>query len=298
MTDPVQLLKNDAMRVTAWLDSYFTKIGDKPAAKLLSAMRYSALNGGKRMRASLVLSAARMAGQTCDETAYLAVAGAVEMIHAYSLIHDDLPAMDDADLRRGVAACHIKFDEATAILAGDALQTEAFTVLSSAGLAVDAECQLKLISILAQASGHAGMAGGQMLDLLAETTSPNLEQTQHMQELKTGALICASAMMGTLIGGGDLKMQRAVNRYASQLGFAFQIADDLLDYQADARQLGKPAGRDAEQGKASFVDLLGETQAREKANALVEGACESLSEYGERADALCSLARFAIDRNH
>ncbi|MGC6473862.1 MAG: polyprenyl synthetase family protein [Candidatus Puniceispirillaceae bacterium] len=276
-------------------------LASSPAAPLLAAMRYSAMNGGKRVRASLVLSAARLASGSSESTApsaHLAVAGAVEMLHAYSLIHDDLPAMDDAEVRRGVPSCHKAFDEATAILAGDALQTEAFSVLSQEGLLEEPARQLQLVSVLAAASGASGMAGGQMLDLLAETTTPDLQQTQTMQELKTGALIKASAMMGVLVGGGNEAMLADVERFSSYLGLAFQIADDLLDYQADAEQLGKPAGRDAEQGKASFVDLLGLEEARRQADNLIEKACASLDKYGTAGEGLRGLAHFVINRNH
>jgi len=295
------ILQQDAEQTSAWLEDYFNRLDKAGAPHLLAAMRYSAMNGGKRVRASLVLSAARLASGGKTGTvlpAHLAVAGAVEMLHAYSLIHDDLPAMDDADMRRGVASCHKAFDEATAILAGDALQTEAFSILSSPGLMADAEQQLRLVSILAAASGQGGMAGGQMLDLLAETGTPDLAETRKMQELKTGALIQAGAMMGAIVGGGDEKLIKAVEGFSSHLGLAFQIADDLLDYQADAGQLGKPAGRDAVQGKASFVEFLGLAEARAKADSLIAEACASLNDYGAEADGLRKLADFVINRNH
>ncbi len=294
------ILQQDAEQTSVWLEDYFNRLDSAKAPHLLAAMRYSAMNGGKRVRASLVLSAARLASANTGAPlpAHLAVAGAVEMLHAYSLIHDDLPAMDDADLRRGVAACHKAFDEATAILAGDALQTEAFSILSRPGLMADAEQQLRLIAILAAASGQGGMAGGQMLDLLAEAGTPDLAETRKMQELKTGALIQAAAMMGAIAGGGDEKLVKAVERFSSHLGLAFQIADDLLDYQADAEQIGKPAGRDAVQGKASFVEFLGLEEARAKADSLIDEACASLDDYGAQADGLRGLADFVINRNH
>ena len=206
--------------------------------------------------------------------------------------------MDDAELRRGVASCHKAFDEATAILAGDALQTEAFSLLSAPGLMADARRQLDLCAVLAAASGVGGMAGGQMLDLQAETFALDLAETKIMQELKTGALIRASAVMGVIVGGGDAHMQNAVDKFASHLGLAFQIADDLLDYQADADQLGKPAGRDSEQGKASFVELLGLEEARQQADRLIAEACASLDMFGNAADGLRGLAQFVINRNH
>ena len=299
MVNIPQLLQQDAVQTSAWLDEYFASLNTVSAQNLLAAMRYSAMNGGKRVRASLVLSGARLASsQHAYQPAHLAAAGAVEMLHAYSLIHDDLPAMDDAELRRGVASCHKAFDEATAILAGDALQTEAFSLLSAPGLMADARRQLDLCAVLAAASGVGGMAGGQMLDLQAETFALDLAETKIMQELKTGALIRASAVMGVIVGGGDARMQNAVDKFASHLGLAFQIADDLLDYQADADQLGKPAGRDSEQGKASFVELLGLEEARQKADRLIAEACASLDMFGNAADGLRGLAQFVINRNH
>ena len=323
MVNIPQLLQQDAAQTSAWLDGYFDSLNTVSAQNLLAAMRYSAMNGGKRVRASLVLSGARLASsqqsdqpssqpsdqassqpsnqpssQQAYQPAHLAVAGAVEMLHAYSLIHDDLPAMDDAELRRGVASCHKAFDEATAILAGDALQTEAFSLLSAPGLMADARRQLDLCAVLAAASGVGGMAGGQMLDLQAETFALDLAETKIMQELKTGSLIRASAVMGVIVGGGDARMQNAVDKFASHLGLAFQIADDLLDYQADADQLGKPAGRDSEQGKASFVELLGLEEARQQADRLIAEACASLDMFGNAADGLRGLAQFVINRNH
>ena len=295
----VEQLAADAGSVSAWLKTWFD---DQPniAPRLSEAMAFSALNGGKRMRASLVLSSARLAAaqNTGQVGNALAVAGAVEMLHAYSLIHDDLPAMDDAETRRGQPSAHIKFDEATAILAGDALQTAAFEVLSSTTCHADAEIRCQLVAQLAKASGLSGMAGGQMLDLQAETGEFSLEQTSSMQALKTGALIRASAVMGGICGGGDQQLQDNLARYATDLGLAFQIADDLLDYQASADDLGKPAGRDAETGKASYVSFYGLDGARQKAETLVSNACAELEPYGVSAAPLLALAQFSIDRTH
>ena len=303
MTDVKAILSQDAARVDLWLSAHFDqRAAAGTAPRLVDAMRYSALNGGKRMRASLVLSAARMAkqlsGQPANCTDLPAVAAAVELIHAYSLVHDDLPAMDDAELRRGVAANHIAFDEATAILAGDALQTEAFYILSAPSLCADSSVQVKLVRLLSFASGDQGMAGGQMLDLLAEETRLDLAQTRQMQDMKTGALIKAAAVMGVVAQGGTDELEQATSAYAQALGFAFQIADDLLDYDASPEALGKPAGRDAEQGKASLVSLLGLAEARQMAEHLIEQAAGQLKPYGGAADELIALARFAIDRNH
>jgi len=286
------VLSADAAGVAQWLQTYFQTM-NAPAPHLSEAMSYAALNGGKRVRASLVLSAARLAGD-----AHLAapVAAALEMVHAYSLIHDDLPAMDDADTRRGMPATHIAFDEATAILAGDALQTEAFSVLTTKLEDLPADRTLSLIRILADASGVHGMAGGQMLDLQAEKMIPDLTSTRAMQELKTGALIRSAAVMGVIVGGGDKVMQDNIGQYADRLGFAFQIADDILDYRSTREALGKPVGRDAEQGKASFVLLLGLAQAEQKAAELIEEAIALLEPYASRADELKALAAFSIHR--
>ena len=303
MTDVKAILSQDAARLDQWLSAHFDqRAAISSAPRLVDAMRYSALNGGKRMRASLVLSAARMAeqlnGQPANCTDLAAVAAAVELVHAYSLIHDDLPAMDDAELRRGVPANHIAFDEATAILAGDALQTEAFYILSAPSLCADPSVQINLIRLLSFASGDQGMAGGQMLDLLAEEACFDLAQTRHMQDMKTGALIQAAAVMGVVAQGGADHLEQATSAYAQALGFAFQIADDLLDYGADPEALGKPVGRDAEQRKASLVSLLGLAEARQMAADLIDEATGQLKPYGRAADELIALARFAIDRDH
>ena len=286
------VLSADAAGVTRWLEIYFRSM-NAPAPVLSEAMSYAALNGGKRVRASLVLSAARLAG---DARLAEPVAAALEMVHAYSLIHDDLPAMDDADTRRGMPATHIAFDEAIAILAGDALQTEAFSVLSTKLDDLPADRILALIRILADASGVHGMAGGQMLDIQAETMVSDMNRTRAMQELKTGALIRSAAVMGVIVGGGDEAMQNNIGDYADRLGFAFQIADDILDYRSTGEVLGKPVGRDAEQGKASFVVLLGLEQAEQKAAELIEEAIALLAPYASRADELRALAAFSIHR--
>jgi farnesyl diphosphate synthase len=303
MTDVKALLSRDAACLDRWLNEYFDRcqaVATTPY--LVRAMRYSALNGGKRLRASLVLSAARMAKQLSGLPAACAspeaVAASVELIHAYSLIHDDLPAMDDSELRRGIAANHIAFDEATAILAGDALQTEAFSILSTPELCDSASMQLKLIQLLSKASGVQGMAGGQMLDLAAAEQPFDLAQTRHMQDLKTGALIKAAAVMGVVAGGGTSAVEQATGCYAAALGFAFQIADDLLDFNADSSTLGKPSGRDAAQGKASLVTLHGLEEAREMAAELIAEAVEHLRPFGKTAHELTALAYFAIDRDH
>lgn len=301
-------LAADGDAVGDWLSRWFDAQPDT-APRLRDAMAYSVLNGGKRMRASLVLSAARLARSRSEHSSAsatgdpLAVAGAVEMLHAYSLIHDDLPAMDDADTRRKQPSSHIAFDEATAILAGDALQSAAFEVLCDERCHPDAQIRCQLVSCLAKASGLAGMAGGQMLDLQAESDSFSLDQTSEMQALKTGALISASAVMGGICGGdagsgSDGDMIARLAAFAKDLGLAFQIADDLLDYQGTTKHLGKPAGRDAQTGKASYVAFFGVDGARKKAEKLVSDACAHLAIYEDDAAPLLMLAQFSISRAH
>ena len=296
-------LAADARCVTQWLEAWFAR-QDAAADRLAEAMSHGVLNGGKRLRASLVLSSARLAAAhegASDAKAQgqpEAIAAAVEMLHAYSLIHDDLPAMDDAELRRGQPATHIAYDEATAILAGDALQTAAFEILASADTHPDAKIRCQLVSCLAKASGLAGMAGGQMLDLQAEQTRFSLDQTTQMQAMKTGALIRAATVMGGIAGGASETMISALADYADAIGLAFQLADDLLDYQAESTELGKPAGRDAEAGKASYVHFYGVEGTREKAEALVEVAAKALAPFAKDAEPLLELAQFSINRTH
>ncbi len=286
------VLSADAAGVAEWLETYFQTM-NAPAPHLSEAMSYAALNGGKRVRASLVLSAARLAGD-----AHLAapVAAALEMVHAYSLIHDDLPAMDDethgAVCRRPISLLMRQPQFWQAMLCKQKL----FSVLTTKLEDLPADRTLSLIRILADASGVHGMAGGQMLDLQAEKMTPNLTSTRAMQELKTGALIRSAAVMGVIVGGGDKVMQDNIGQYADRLGFAFQIADDILDYRSTGEALGKPVGRDAEQGKASFVLLLGLAQAEQKAAELIEEAIALLEPYASRADELKALAAFSIHR--
>ncbi len=303
MTDVKAMLSRDAACIDSWLSTYFDKCeATANAPHLVKAMRYSALNGGKRLRGSLVLSAARMAEHINGNIdAYFnpaAVAASVELMHAYSLIHDDLPSMDNAELRRGVAANHILFGEAAAILAGDALQTEAFAILSAPDLSKCASAQLKLIHLLSHASGFRGMAGGQMLDLSALEQRFNLGDVRQMQDMKTGALIQAAAVMGVVAGRGSFTLEQAVGHYADALGFAFQITDDLFDYDSDPSILGKPSGRDSEQGKASAVTLLGLAEARKMAVDLINEASDFLRPFGDAADEMIALALFAIDRDY
>ena len=274
---------------------------DGPATLLRDAMAYGVLNGGKRMRAALVFGAARMAmGAQTDmapSEAMLRTAAAIECLHAYSLVHDDLPAMDDAATRRGQPSCHIEFDEATAILAGDALQTMAFEILSDPRTHSDAAIRIQLVATLAKAAGMQGMAGGQMLDLQAEQKDFDLRQTQQMQMMKTGALMSCAVICGGIVGGASPKLLAAQTSFAQHLGLAFQIADDLLDYAGDASVMGKPAGQDANRGKAGFVALMGLEEARQAAHRMIADANAELAPWQNLAEYMQSLATFAITRN-
>ena len=290
-----QSVSDDATAIETHLDRLFDGMNG-PATRLSDAMRYATMNGGKRLRGCLVLAAARLANGGILPNGAMNVAASVECLHAYSLIHDDLPAMDDSDTRRGKPSCHIAFDEATAILAGDALQTMAFDLLAMPATHDDGAARAALVLALAGAAGLDGMAGGQMLDLEAESREMSLDEVRQMQAMKTGALIQYAAAAGGIHAGADDVLQPALERYARDLGLAFQIADDLLDYDGDAALLGKPAGQDADRGKGSFVVLMGLAPARQAAEQLIAEAEAALEPWGAAADPLRSIARFAIER--
>lgn len=277
------------IEVQAELDRAITAL---PPGDLRDAMAY-AVNGGKRLRAFLVMESARLHGVSDD--AALPVAAAVEALHAYSLVHDDLPAMDDDDLRRGQPTVHVKWTDATAILAGDALQTLAFQLLTDPRIGAP-DAQVRLVSALAQASGAAGMVWGQALDIAAETagTPLDLDAITELQGGKTGALIRFAATAGPLIAGDD---PAALDRYAVALGLAFQIADDILDVTGDEAVTGKRVGKDAGAGKATFVSLLGLNGAQAEARRRVAMGTDALSHYGDAAGNLHDLARFVIERD-
>lgn len=262
-------------------------------APLDAAMRHAVLLGGKRMRPLLTLATASM---FADEEPAVPAAVAVELVHAYSLVHDDLPAMDDDALRRGQPTVHVAFDEATAVLAGDALQALAFDVLAAADLAP--ERIVALVATLARAAGGAGMCGGQALDLAAtgRSAATSLAGLERLHALKTGALIRACVRMGALSVGADGSALDALDRYATALGLAFQVRDDLLDVEGDSAQLGKTAGKDAAQDKATFPALLGLDASRERLAALRVDMDAALERFGSRADALRELARLAVER--
>jgi farnesyl diphosphate synthase len=279
--------------VTRVLDEMLAPV-EGPRGRVIEAMRYSALGGGKRLRPFLVCESARLF--EVPQARALRVAAAIEMVHCYSLIHDDLPAMDDSALRRGRATAHVAFDEATAILAGDGLLTEAFAVLADARTHDKAAVRIALVAALAAASGAAGMVGGQMIDISPERSALDLDGISHLQSLKTGALIRFSCEAGALLAEAAAAEREALVVYAQDLGLAFQIADDILDAESTPEALGKPTGQDANLGKATFVGQLGIREAREKAQGLVESACARLDIFGEKADLLRQTAAFVVAR--
>ncbi|MDG1486296.1 MAG: polyprenyl synthetase family protein [Porticoccaceae bacterium] len=267
-----------------------------PAEALFAAMRYSVFNGGKRLRPALCFAAANAigGGNTTENTAK--VAAAVEAIHAYSLIHDDLPAMDDDDLRRGKPTCHIQFGEATAILAGDALQSLAFQQLTELS-DLPAETRLELVSMLARYAGCAGMVTGQAIDLAATGQALQLEQLKTIHGYKTGALIEASVLMGAIATGAANQQQLdALKQFASAIGLAFQIQDDILDEESSTEHLGKQQGSDAANNKSTYTSILGLEQAREQAAELYQQSMSSLELFAERAEPLRQLASFIVNR--
>ena len=284
-------------RVEAALDSWLPPVTAKPEL-LHEAIRYSVFGGGKRVRPVLVYASGQ--AFNAEPAALDGCACAVEMIHTYSLIHDDLPAMDDDDLRRGRLTCHKAYDEATAILAGDSLQALAFQVLAQdPELRVPAEHRLRMIYILALAGGPGGMTGGQAIDLEAEDKVLTLEQLQTMHSRKTGALIRASVELGALCSGQvDEGRFHKISRYADCIGLAFQIHDDVLDIEGDTETLGKPQGSDMERNKATYPNLLGLEGAKLAARDLLEEALNHLSDFGENAEMLRQIASYIVERNN
>ncbi len=268
--------------------------GPEPELPLFQAMRYAALSGGKRLRPFFVVAGSRLFNVA--EDAALRVAAAVEFVHAYSLIHDDLPAMDDDDLRRGQPTVHKKFDEATAILAGDALQALAFEVLADVATHGDPAVRIELVRSLALAAGAHGMVGGQMLDLMAPNQDYGIGEITRMQRLKTGEMIAFACTAGAILGKAAEASRHALHAYAHDLGLAFQIADDLIDATGSVAEAGKAVGKDQDRGKATFVDILGVERARAQAGLLVEQAGKHLDMFEEKADLLRQAARFVVAR--
>ncbi|TCZ63334.1 polyprenyl synthetase family protein [Roseicella aquatilis] len=296
---PAQLLSRAMAEAAAEIDQALSVLlppEEGPEAPLFAAMRYAAIGGGKRLRGFLVLEGARQFA--VSRQAALRVAAAIEMVHAYSLVHDDLPAMDDDDLRRGKPTVHKAWDEATAILAGDALQCHAFTVLAEEDTHSDPAVRAELVRCLSKAAGPRGMCGGQMLDMLAERSgaTPDEVEIGRLQTLKTGKLIEFSAEAGAILGKAAPSQRHALLAYGRDLGAAFQIADDLLDATVSAEEAGKATGKDAAAGKATLVGLLGLERARLQAERLVSQAKDHLDAFGERGDLLRMLADFTIER--
>ena len=272
------------------------QVPEDQRARLYEAMRYSTIGGGKRLRPLLVKASCDLFDISWESAVRAGLA--VECIHVYSLIHDDLPAMDNDDMRRGKATAHKAFDEATAILAGDCLHDLAYAVLADERTHPDAAVRCQLICALAQASGPAGMAGGQMMDLAAETAQFDLPTITRLQSLKTGALISFCLEAGAILGRLPEERRTGLRGYAHDVGLAFQIADDLLDIEGDAAITGKAVGKDAAAGKATFASLMGVEQARQQATMLVAQAKDHLRDFGEEADLLRDIADFAIRRRH
>ena len=262
--------------------------------QLLGAMRYASLEGGKRLRPFLTLESAKLF--KAPEKYALRVGTAIELIHCYSLIHDDLPAMDDDDLRRGRPSCHVAFDEATAILAGDALQVLAFEILCDPETHPDANIRVELIKGLAVASGGLGMVGGQMIDLVSENSDVDLKTITKMQTLKTGALISFSCEAGAILGKASNEEKEVLLKYAQDIGLAFQIADDLLDVLGTKEVTGKSTNKDGAAGKATFVSLLGVSEAQKRAQSLTGQAIRRLDMFGDKAAHLKAIADFVVKR--
>jgi farnesyl diphosphate synthase len=264
--------------------------------RVLEAMRYACLGGGKRIRPFLVMMSSRLFD--VNEVSARRAAAAIEMVHCYSLVHDDLPAMDDSDLRRGRATVHKQFDEAVAILAGDGLLTLAFEVLADPETHPNPTVRSELVLALAKAAGAAGMVGGQMIDLEAEKASLDIGAITRLQRLKTGEIIAFACGAGAILGQTSEQARHALLAYAHDLGLAFQIADDLLDTEGTAAAIGKPVGADSAAGKATFVALLGVERAREQAQLLARQAAAHLDLFDEKADLLREMAGFVVNRKH
>lgn len=298
VSDSDDLLKSALARVQDEVDRAFDAYLPVPAdsrARLVEAMRHATIGGGKRVRPLLVVAVADL--YRVDRSAAVAAGCAVEAIHSYSLIHDDLPCMDDDELRHGKPTVHRAFDEATAVLAGDALHALAFDILTQSDVSSDPFVRSELVSVLARASGHEGMAGGQVMDMAADEEDYDLHQVTRLQQLKTGALLGASVEMGAILGRVPPEGRAHLRAYARDIGLAFQIADDLLDVEGDEELSGKALRKDGEQGKATFVTLMGAEKAREQARALVDQAIGHVASHGSDARLLEALARFVIERD-
>nr|WP_026009353.1 MULTISPECIES: farnesyl diphosphate synthase [unclassified Sphingomonas] len=298
MTHASLALESALRQVAAEIDAQFDRlleVPDDPRADLYRAMRHAAIGGGKRLRPLLVFATAQLFA--VDKSCAARVATALECIHVYSLIHDDLPAMDDDDMRRGKPTVHKAFDEATAILAGDCLHDLAFELLAHEATHPDPFVRVDLISELARASGPSGMAGGQMMDLEAEKASFDLATVTRLQAMKTGALISCAVECAAILGRVAPEGRTGLRGYARDIGLAFQIVDDILDAEGDEALVGKKLGKDGDAGKETFLSLLGIDRAREQARMLVDQAITHLHAYGPEADLLRDIARFTLERD-
>ncbi|MBS0255726.1 MAG: polyprenyl synthetase family protein [Proteobacteria bacterium] len=293
------LLQEALAAIQAEVDRDFDLLLPVPAdarARLIEAMRYAAIGGGKRLRPLLLAATAGLYG--VDRSLAVRCGVALEAVHVYSLIHDDLPCMDDDAMRHGKPTTHRAYDEATAVLAGDALQTMAFEILSDPATVGDPFTRAELVQVLATASGAHGMVGGQMMDIVAEGGGFDLPMVTRLQQLKTGALLGAAVEMGAVLGRVPAEGRGHLRLYARDIGLAFQIADDLLDHEGDEELAGKALRKDAGAGKQTFVSLLGPERAREQAQMLVEQAVGHLGQHGVEADLLRDIARYIIARKH
>lgn len=298
MTDIQNRLKEFSQQFNDYIEQFFP-LPEGPEKRVVEAMKYSVMNGGKRLRPFLVCETAKLFDVPTYPTA-AQIGAALEMLHSYSLIHDDLPAMDNDDLRRGKPTCHKKFDEATAILAGDGLLTQSFELISHKSTSTDANIRCELINLLANAAGaYNGMIAGQMLDIYAETAPLN-NDTEHLikriEEMKTGRLIRYACEAGAILGRAPMEERLAVVSYARKIGVAFQIADDILDVEGNQDLVGKTLKKDAAQGKATFVSLYGLKNAKIMAENIIEEAKKELEIFGSKAQTLKELADFIIYR--
>ena len=297
ISDP--LLAEGLARISEEIDGAFDAmlpVPDDQRARLIEAMRYAAIGGGKRLRPLLLTAVAEMYGVVREAAIRAAIA--IESIHVYSLIHDDLPCMDDDALRHGKPTVHLAYDEATAVLTGDSLLAFAFEVLGDPAISADPFTRIELVQALACASGAQGMAGGQMMDIVAENSEFDLQTITRLQQLKTGALLGAAVEMGAILGRIPPEGRTHLRGYARDIGLAFQIADDLIDHEGDVQVAGKAVGKDAAAGKQTFVSLLGAERAREQARMLVEQAIGHLAQHGKEADLLRAVARYIVERKH
>lgn len=288
-----QSMEKTASQVESLLERILPRASG-PEGRVAEAMRYAALGGGKRFRPFLACEAAKLF--TVSEDRALRTAAAIECVHTYSLVHDDLPCMDDDDLRRGRPATHKAFGEATAVLAGDALLTFAFEILADEATHDDARVRADLVVGLSQAIGAHGMVGGQMIDMASEGKTLEIGALTRLQQLKTGALIAYACESGAILGKASKEARHALHAYAHDLGLAFQITDDVLDEEGDSVTLGKTAGKDKNAGKATFVSILGVKRAREQARMLADQAVQHLDLFDGKADSLRSAASFVINR--